>query len=224
MTVPANNALGYPPNSQPSTQRVVQNRAPTANDYRNFREGAEWLDKSSNDWYKLADITGTTALWVRIGGSPGDLNSITTPDTTVVVPTAGNINFLNGLGMDITGSGSDITFNVTGQLFPWSVITSSPQALSTNAGYFANAGGGISFSLPATAEVGDIIFISLINAGGWTVTQGAGQTIHFGNQDTTTGAGGSLASTAIGDSLTLVCSVQNTDFVVINSVGNITVV
>jgi len=224
MTVPGNNALGYPPNSQPSVQRITQNRAPTTNDYRNFREGAEWLDKSSNDWWKLSDITGTVATWVRIGGTPGDLNTITTPDSTVVVPTAGNINFLNGTGMNITGSGSEITFNVERQVFPWSVITGATQALSTNEGYFANAGGGVAFSLPSTAEVGDIIYVSGINAGGWSITQAAGQTIHIGNQDTTTGAGGSLFSNAIGDSVTLVCSVQNTDFVVIASMGNITFV
>jgi hypothetical protein len=54
MTVLGNSPLNYPTNTQPSIRRISQNRAPTTNDYRNFREGDEWLDKSSDDWWRLA--------------------------------------------------------------------------------------------------------------------------------------------------------------------------
>jgi hypothetical protein len=60
-------------------------------------------------------------------------------------------------------------------------------------------------------------------ANGWTVAQGAGQEIFFGNTHTTVGAGGSLASTNAGDCITMVCLVANNTFYVVSSVGNITI-
>ena len=73
-------------------------------------------------------------------------------------------------------------------------------------------------------NVGDIIEIVGKGAGGWLIAQNAGQTIHFGSSDTTTGAGGSLASTNRYNSIYLVCITANTDFLVKTSGGNITVV
>jgi hypothetical protein len=63
-----------------------------------------------------------------------------------------------------------------------------------------------------------------MGAGGWTITQGAGQQVHFGNKDTTSGAGGSLASVHIRDAAELICCVADVEFNVISSVGNITIV
>ena len=226
MTVPTGSALNYTPNSQSTLKRVSRSFAPTSNNYKNFREGDEWLDTTNMDWYKLSDITGTTATWTIIGGASGDLQTITTPDTTVVVPTANNINFVNGVGIDITGSGSDITFAVTAPptFVDWSVITAATKAMVVDEGYFANAGGGVTFTFPAVAALGDVFYISSINAGGWTLAQNAGQSVRIGSSITTTGVGGSLASTAIGDSIFIVCAVANTSFVVVSSMGNITVV
>ena len=65
--------------------------------------------------------------------------------------------------------------------------------------------------------------ISNINAGGWTLAQNALQTIKMGNDDTTVGIGGSLASSGNGDTVHIICSVANTNFVVISSMGNINV-
>lgn len=219
MTIPGSSPLNYPINTQPAIQRIRRSRSPTTNDSKNVREGDEWLDESTTSWYKLADVTGTTATWVRIGGVPGDLQTITTPDTTVVVPTDGNINFLNGTGVNITGSGSDITFTT----ISWSVETDPTASLSVNTGVFANNAGGVTFTLPVNFSVGDTIEVYGINAGGWTIAQNASQNIQFGNQTTTTGVAGSLVSTVIGDGVCLVCSVADTTFVVTHSMGNITV-
>jgi len=222
MTVPGGSPLLYPPGSQPSIKRIVRARAPTTNDSKNVRQGDEWLDSNSSDWYKLADITGSVATWVRIGGTPGDLQTLTTPDSTVVTPTSGNINFLNGTGINVTGSGSNITFNSTGTV-SWSVETGTSANLVVNTGVFSNNGAGVAFTLPTIAALGDSLEIASINAGGWTVAQNAGQDIRVGNQVTTTGVGGSLASLAIGDTIQMICSVANTSFVVAHMLGNITV-
>lgn len=130
MTVPSGSALLYPPNSQPSLKRVMENRAPTSNDYKNFREGDEWLDKSSDDWWKLADITGTVALWVKIGGTAGAVETFI-PDagTSPVVPNASNEVTLSGsTGIITTGSTNTITWSLDG-----SVVTTQYDADSGSA-------------------------------------------------------------------------------------------
>jgi len=82
--------------------------------FNTFSVPTIWINTMTSNAYILVSKALGVADWVHIGGTPGELDTITTPDSTVVVPTAGNINFLNGTGMNITGSGSDITFNITG--------------------------------------------------------------------------------------------------------------
>jgi hypothetical protein len=59
-------------------------------------------------------------------------------------------------------------------------------------------------------------------AGGWKIAQNAGQTIHFGNVDTTTGATGYLASTNRYDSIQLLCITANTDWAIMTTQGVVT--
>jgi hypothetical protein len=204
---------------------TFQDGAPTSTDVKNFTISTIWIDRISEDAYMLLSNAGGVANWVRLGGTPGDITQITTPDSTVVTPTSGNVNFLNGTGINITGSGSSITVTNTGiaPLLQWNVTTASTATLVVNNGYFANSGGGVTYTLPATASVGDVIYISSINAGGWTIEQNAGQFIRIGNQVSTTGVTGTVASTAIGDGMLLVCAVTDTQFVCVGgSQGNIT--
>lgn len=202
---------------------TFQTTAPTTGDIDNFTISTIWIDKSSDDVYMLVNKAGGVASWIRLGGDPADLSTITTPDATVVEPTDGNINFLNGAGMNITGSGSDITFNSAGGGLTWSEVTGSTETLAEGNGYLANNGGGVTFTLPSTAQVGDSYTVVAVNAGGWSIAQNASQDIRIGNQITTTGIGGSLASSSIGDTISIVCFDTNNNFIVINSMGNITV-
>ena len=227
MVVPTGSPLNYPTNARPPITRISRNFAPSSNNYKNFREGDEWLDKSADVWYKLADITGTTATWTAVSGAGiSGINTITTPDTTVVTPVANNVNLVNGTGIAVTGSGDDITITATATPFIviWTVIAAATKQIVVNEGYFANRGVGVEFNLPTTSSVGDVFYLSAIDAGGWSLTQNALQNIRIGNQITTTGAGGSLASSAIGDSIFAVCSVANVSWVVQSSMGNITFV
>lgn len=234
---------------------------PPQSTFNQFPIPTVWVDTSSSDAFVLVSKAAGVAVWAKIGGIPGSIDSITTPDSTVVVPTSGNINFLNGSAMSITGSGSDITFTVSqtittpdstvvtpvsgninflngtgmnitgsganvtftsGQKFvDWSVITTTPQSIVAFNGYITNLAGRVDFTLPATAAVGDIFIITTIHADGFQVNQNAGQTIQLGDVSTTTGVGGSIRSTAIGDSISVVCTVANTDFLVFSMVGNI---
>lgn len=115
MTVPGGSPLNYPTNAQPSLKRIVQNRAPTSNDYKNFCEGDEWLDKPGDDWWKLADITGGVATWVKIGGTAGAVESFV-PDsgTSPVVPDASNLITTTGAnGITVVGGTNTLTFTTS---------------------------------------------------------------------------------------------------------------
>lgn len=128
-----------------------------------------------------------------------------------------------GTGISIVNTAGNITINSSGGL-TWQTITAN-QTLAINNGYICvSPGGALSLALPAVAPVGSEIEVTLDGATSWTITQGAGQQIRLGNVQTTSGVGGSLASTAQGNSIRLVCSVANTKFNVVSSMGNITVV
>lgn len=128
-----------------------------------------------------------------------------------------------GTGITVTNAAGSITISGTGGGLNWSTIGAS-QTLAVDNGYFCTAGATLALLLPAVSSVGDMIGISLDGSTGFTVTQGAGQSIRLGNASTTAGVGGSLASTQQGDTVFLVCSVANLKWNVIHSMGNITVV
>ena len=181
-----------------------------------------WINTETSSAFILVSKALGVAIWLALGGPPGVLDTITTPDGTVVVPFANNIDFLNGTGMNITGSGSNITFNATGGGITWNLVTGTSQAISPNNGYVADNGGGVTLSLPTVCPFGSVIGVTGIMSAGWTITQSAGQMIQIGDVATTIGVGGSLASTQIGDSVTMVCTTANTNFLVFSSMGNIT--
>jgi|CXWL01.1.fsa_nt_gi hypothetical protein len=112
---------------------------------------------------------------------------------------------------------------VAGLGVTWEIITSD-QSASNDHGYIANKATLLVITLPTIASVTQIIRIAGMNAGLWKIAQNAGQLIHLGNLDTTTGVGGSLASVHARDAVELICVVANTEWNVISSTGNIMVV
>lgn len=105
----------------------------------------------------------------------------------------------------------------------WNEITGTSQTMSVNNGYIANNASLVTLTLPSTCSVGDTIRVTGKGAGGWLVAQNSGDIVHFGNQDTTTGTGGSLASTHRRDGVEVICVVANDEWNVLTSQGNITV-
>ena len=131
-----------------------------------------------------------------------------------------------GAGIGIVNAAGSITISSSGAGVTWTVITIDQSAVIGN-GYICNKAGLLTLTLPATAVIGDCIRVTGINtAFGWAIAQNAGQRIHLGTSSTTTGVGGSLASTNIRDSVDLICVVSgaSTEYNVIASMGNITVV
>lgn len=129
-----------------------------------------------------------------------------------------------GTGVSITSASGAITINATGGALSWTVVTGTSQTVAVNNGYIANNASLITFTMPTTSAVGDIVEISGMNTDlGWKIAQSASQQIFYGISSTTVGTGGSLASTKTRDSVKLVCIVANLTWNVLSSVGNITV-
>lgn len=106
--------------------------------------------------------------------------------------------------------------------FTWAV-TITDQTLSPNMGFFANSNATLEFSLPTNAAVGDTYEVIAMGSGGFLITQSAGQSVVVGNQLTTSGAGGSIASTSSGDWIKIVCDVAGTSFFATVEQGNLIV-
>lgn len=142
------------------------------------------------------------------------------------------INFIEGTNItltvedDATDNEIDITITSTASGsggISWNEVTGTSQVASVNNGYITNNAGLVTVTLPDTAALGSVVRIVGKGAGGWKVAQNASESIHFGNVVTTTGVTGYLASTHQYDAVELLCITANTTWVVISSVGSITV-
>ena len=144
-----------------------------------------------------------------------------TADGELLIGTTGgqpNVTTLtSGAGVTITNGAGTIEIASTGGGISWTEIVASQNA-SNNEGYITNLAGGVTLTLPVTASVGDVIRIAG-KAGLWILAQNALQTVHFGNQDTTTGIGGTLTATHARNCVELVCTTANTDWDVLSSIG-----
>lgn len=115
----------------------------------------------------------------------------------------------------VNAAGSSTISSATTSLVAWTTVGGGGATMAARNGYIANAGTLVSLALPATFNVGDTISIINLGAGFFRITQGAGQSIRLGTSLTTTGAGGYLEATALGDSITLVGVVANTTLAVL---------
>jgi hypothetical protein len=106
----------------------------------------------------------------------------------------------------------------------WSVITSDSAVLSKESGYIANSGSLINFTLPATSSIGDTFEIVGKGIGKWEISQNADQYIVYGKTQTTTGITGKISAEHERDIVELVCTAENVEFTVVDSLGNITIV
>jgi hypothetical protein len=130
----------------------------------------------------------------------------------------------SGGTVTVTNGANTIDLSVSTPVLAWTDVTGTSQSAVVNSGYTTNNAGLVTVTLPSTAAYGSIVYVVGKGAGGWKVGQNAGQTVHFLGTNTTTGTGGSLASTVQYDSVELLCTIANTDWTVIDSMGNITIV
>jgi hypothetical protein len=105
-----------------------------------------------------------------------------------------------------------------GSISAWEVITIDTN-LTVNHGYITDGASQITYTLPTTADEGDLFKIVGKSTSGWRIDQNVGQTIYMGDVSTTTGTSGYINSTNGKDCIELVCVTADSDFVVSSSIG-----
>ena len=128
-------------------------------------------------------------------------------------------------GQVLTSNGAAAlpTFQDAAGGITWNEETGTSATMAVDNGYISNNAGEVTFTLPTTAAVGSVVRVAGYGAGGWKIAQNAGEIIHFLGSDTTTGTGGSLDSSNRYNAVELVCTVADTEWVVISATGNINV-
>ena len=131
-----------------------------------------------------------------------------------------------GTGISISNGANTITITNSFTGATWNDVTGTSQGMAVNNNYLANhATLLVTLTLPAIAAFGSMITVQGYGPGLFTIAQNAGQTIHFGDKNTTTGAGGSITALNRYNSITLLCAVANTDWTVVNGPqGDFTIV
>ena len=166
------------------------------------------------------DVTaGDVALEDTVVKSVGSDSGSATPSShTFSIVGTGGIS-TSGSGANITIDGSGISGGIS-----WTEVTGTSQNMVADNYYWANNASQVTMALPTTAAKNTVLRVAGYGAGGWTITQSSGQIIHYLSQDTTTGATGSITSTQRYNSIELLCTVADTEWVVLQVTGNLTVV
>ena len=105
----------------------------------------------------------------------------------------------------------------------WSTVTVASVDADANSGYIADrTSTPVQVVLPALFNIGDVIIVMGLGAGGWSLVCNAGQQIAFGA--ITTSVAGSISSTLNYDNISVRGLVANTLWEVVDGVGNLTIV
>ena len=178
--------------------------------------GAFWALKqiTVDSWHFIVSLSSSptfTDLYVTgkltVDGLIDPTALVLTPQASPPIADNGTVYYNSDGSFKFRQNGSWATSSA----FTWSVITAGQSLVKSN-GYFTTGASQLLLPLPTLSQVGDTIEIKANNANGFKITQGAGQVITQGNTNTTVGITGFLESTAIGDSVRIVCSVANTQW------------
>lgn len=172
-------------------------------------------------------LSSPTAHGILVAEGAGAFNQVVLTNGQILIGSTGidpvAATITGGTGITVANSAGAITIS-SSLTVSWIDVTGTTQAMAVETGYIADNAALVTLTLPITAAQGTLISVCGNGAGGWKIAQNASQNIKFGNQTTTSGTGGSLASTNQYDNVDILCTVANTTWVVRSSVGNITVV
>lgn len=110
-----------------------------------------------------------------------------------------------GTGITITNASNSVTISASTSGFTWTDVTGSTQTIASENGYITDNAGGVIYTLPVSASLGDT-FIIIGKLGLATITPLALQQLLIGSASGTIGITGTAVSTNVGDSITFVCT------------------
>lgn len=181
-------------------------------------DAAKQVDNGLTYWLQALPAS-TDGNWIPIGDTTivaSDIVSGTIATARLGSGTANSTTFLRG----------DQTWATVSALFPWTRVAGTTQTLAVANGYISTNAALTTFTLPATAAIGDTIKIIGEGAGGWRIAQNTSQAIRYGTLVSTTGTSGRVDSYASTPQSTieLVCTTANTGWQVMASTGIVDVV
>jgi len=156
--------------------------------------------------------TGATTLTehsILVGSSTGAITPITagTNGQVLLCDTGGDPAFATltstGSTISFTAGANTLNIEASGFAMSWSEVTGTSQSISVENAYIANNASEINFTLPATASVGDRIYIVGKGAGKYRISQGEGQKIYI---DSDTCDSGYVTASAQYTSFDLLCT------------------
>ncbi len=181
-----------------------------------------WDTSDNLLWVCTTSGTASLAVWKTCFGTL--TNGQVVIGSTSGVPTPATLTA--GTNISIANAANSITISATGMAgIGWTNVTGASQLMVADSGYVADNGSLVTLTLPVTAAFGTVIYIQGFGAGGWTIAQNSGQQIFIGATSSTLGAGGSVSSSNLYDSLTLLCVTANTNWTSLGGPqGNLTIV
>ncbi len=192
---------------------------------------------STNHKLYICTVTGSssTAVWTLIGalvvapGQGGSGQTSYTDGQLLIGNSTGNTlaknTIIPGANITVTNGPGTITISSSGGVgFSWTAVTGTTQAMLESSGYVANNAALVTFTLPMTASFGTEIILTGKGAGGWLIAQNANQSIVVGSSTSTTGVGGSVASSNRKDSIILTCTTADLEWTALSVIGNLTIV
>lgn len=174
-------------------------------------------------------VANPTANGIAISHGTSNFTFPTLANGQLLIGSTGNApapaTITAGTNITITNTAGGIRIDSTTPGTFSFVQQSTSVTMIVRTGYITTGGSLVTLTLPTLSAVGDYIKVVGVGAGGWAIAQAAGQQITVGIAQTTSGAGGSLASSQIRDSISLVCTAANTAWQAdVAPQGNITVV
>ena len=197
---------------------------------------------------RFIDITATAAFALSLPGPAASNNvgqSYTIKDVAgnaatfniTITPASGNIDGASTLVLSSNYAAVNLYSDGTNywisseadvpQLLGWTNVSTTSQTLAGNNGYYVTQAALTTLTLPASPTAGQVIEIvgTSANTAFWKIAQNALQQIFFGNSSTTVGVTGSITSSAVGDSIALLCTTGGSSaaWTALSSVGNLLV-
>jgi hypothetical protein len=174
-------------------------------------------------------VSSPTAHGILVGEGASAVNPITLTNGQILIGSTGSdpsaATLTQGTGITITNGAGTITIaNSEPAGTTWSVKTTATTLAAFN-GYFNNAStGSVTFTLPATAALGDTYQVANINAASFVIAEASGQSIILGNTTALVSTGTITSNNTIGDWIEIVCAVANTTFIATMREGSANVV
>lgn len=199
--------------------------------------GSNWTGtEDSNIYLGIVAGTASESNVLRIGTSGGGsgqvnkcfiagIDGVNVGSVAKVVTLAsdqlGTATITAGTGISVTPGANTITIATTGASFTWTDVTGATQTIAVENGYLTDRGGGVTYTLPATASIGDTFKI-VGKLGLATITPNANQQLLIGSASGTVGATGTAVATNVGDCIEFVCTTSGASTVwrAANFVGN----